>query len=68
MELDTSLDEIFRFDDKLIGKRTNVIFEPKAVADGFYDMEYNSNLSINTSESMSFYKVDAISEMDEKKN
>lgn len=34
--LDNSIDEIFRFDDKLIGKRTNAIFEPKPTDDGFF--------------------------------
>lgn len=38
LSLDNSLDEIFRFDDKLIGKRTNAVFEPKPIEDGFYDI------------------------------
>jgi len=46
-----------------------MIFSPKFVGDGFYDMECNSNvqsnLSINDgSESFSYYKADITSEID----
>lgn len=72
LSLDNSLDEIFRFDDKLIGKRTNAIFEPKPIEDGFYDVEYKSNmqsdLSNNTYESFDIRNIDEISDIDERKN
>jgi len=44
-DLDDSFDDVFRFDDKLIGKRTNTVFEPKPVEDGIYDMIINDDLN-----------------------
>ena len=72
---DSSLDEIFRFDDKLIGKRTNTIFDVKPTNDGFFDIiqeNFNSELSFESSNgdcevSTSFDNLE-ISEMEEKKN
>jgi hypothetical protein len=71
---DSSLDEIFRFDDNLIGKRTNTIFDVKPANDGFYDIiheEMNSRMSNDSSDlekSGSIFDRYELSEIDEKKN
>lgn len=71
---DNSIDDIFRFDDKLIGKRTNTIFDAKPADDGFYDIineNLNSKISFDSEDndrSTQFFETFEISEMDEKKN
>lgn len=71
-----SIDEIFRFEDELIGKRTNAVFEQKPLDDGFYEIELksimNSNYSLASMNddfvSLDIYNDDLINEIDEKKN
>ena len=72
---DYSIDELFRFDDKLIGKRTNTIFDAKpADDDGFYDIineNLNSKISLGSSDgekSSEYFEKFEMTEMDEKKN
>jgi hypothetical protein len=68
-----SFDDEFRFDDRLIGKRTNLVFEPMSNEDGFHIIRPNPNLSTslsiyNDSSELSFQSVNEIDEVDEKKN
>lgn len=44
ISIDNSLDDIFRIDDKMIGKRTHMVFEAKTAEDGFYDFDLKSDL------------------------